>query len=74
MEINNVKVTKPEVQLEFTVKMTGTQLQQLVDILGCTSVADLLQAGCPEQAARDSYNHYSLFNDLLEDKVRNEVH
>lgn len=74
MEIINVKVEKPEVQLEFTVKMTGTQLQQLVDILGCTSVSDLLSAGCPEEAARDSYAHYSLFHELYEEKVRNEVY
>lgn len=72
MRYDNLKIETREVQVEFTVKMTEKELKQLVDVLGYTSVDDLVNNGCSESAARANYMLYRLFNNVSKG-VKNAV-
>ena len=72
MRYDNLKIKTQEVQVEFTLKMTEKELKQLVEILGCTCLEDLVNKGCSESAAEASYMLYCLFNNVSKG-VKNAV-
>ena len=72
MRYDNLKIESQEVQVEFTLKMTEKELKQLVEVLGCNSVYDLLNKGCSESTAEASYMLYCLFNNVSKG-VKNAV-
>ena len=72
MRYDNLRIETREVQVEFTVKMTEKELQQLVEVLGCTTNGDLVDNGCSVDSALAAWGQYSMFLGVLEE-VKNAV-
>ena len=72
MRYANLKIETQEVQVKFTVKMTKKELKQLVDVLGSTTVNELVSNGCSLSAANSNYEQYSMFLKVL-NEVENAV-